>query len=504
MTAEEQEIKFFIHDLRVQKFLHHLLNIHKSLMDCYAEHGLDDTLNRHHDYIDRLRGALSRAHEKRGTYEVTVKSRGESAEVIQSGRDYIESTLEACRIGLLPHWRDWEPFVRELPQDALCRKLESRFNEVKAWIGAIDRRIVNFVRFRDQEVPMEPVAMSSKIRQYVDGQLRYYVRAAGSKRLEIRLGRLDPGYVYADRPRFNRLLFNLTMNACDAMRHKRIGTILVEVRSTDTVVSLEVTDEGTGMSPEKVEEILHDTKDLKGELHSLGFMFVRQTVKAFNGKIYVDSVVGKGTKIKIAFPRYHVEEDEGSLQPIPETHDPTGEAIAVLERAKHHVKNADQAGKIVVDDYCKSLAPLPGCLFSIGVHPDTGLVDHFVHKAYDPDWMMGHDDLAPMLFEAVFRGRYETDDKCGTALILKSPHKMDEYYDLRKTPEAERSRRPYLRLIHNEYVLIARHLIESGMDGTTMVYITNLEQCFSKVGQSFSGDPFPLTELAQQQLVDLH
>lgn len=499
MKKQEEEIKFFIHDLRVQKFLHHLLSIHKNLILCYEEAGLEEVLARHRDYVGRYKEALKRAHEGRGRYELAVKSRATSDEIIKTGRQYIDLTLEACRVSLLPHWRDWKPFVEGLPEDASCHNHESAFNEVKAWIGAIDRRIGNFVRFKDQEVPMEPLPVSSRIRKYVDGQLRYYVRAAGSKRLEVRLGRLDPGFIYADKPRFNRLLFNLTMNACDAMQHKRIGTILVEVRSSDLLVNLEVTDEGVGMAQEKVDQIMTTKSDLTGELHSLGFRFVRQTIKAFNGKLYVESEVGKGTKIRISFPRYEHDEE---LIPLKTSHDPTGEAIAVPESSSPKIRGADEAGELIVNDYCRSLAPLPGCLFSIGVTP-TGHIDHFVRRPYDPDWMMGHDDLAPMLFEAVFRGRYETDDKCGTALILKSPHKLEEYWELRGKDRKRVVRRRGLRMIHNEYVLIARHLIATGMEPSTMVYITNLEQCFSKLGQTFSGDPFPIKELADQEIVEL-
>ncbi|MCA9562107.1 MAG: ATP-binding protein [Myxococcales bacterium] len=498
MLREEAEIKFFIHDLRVQKFFHHLISIHQNLIECYQEHGLEE-VERHQDYVERLKRAREKSHEARQAYELSVKSHSNSEQVIETGREYIDATLEACRVALLPHWRDFDAFVEPLPPDAACRNLSSAFNEVKAWVGAIDRRIVNFIRFRDDEVPMRPLAASQRIRTDVENHLRYYVRSAGKKRLEIKLGRLDSGFIFADQPRFDRLLFNLVMNAVDAMRDKRAGVITIEVKSTDLVTAVEISDEGKGMAEDKIEHILHSEKDMTGELHSLGFRFVRQTVNAFNGKIYIESEVGKGTTIRLVFPRYHAEE-EAELQKPSTTHSPTGEALPIPEAVLEHVEQADRAGEIVLDDYCKSLAPLPGCIFSIGVNT-KGVVDHFVHKAYDPDWMMGHDDLAPMLYEAVFRGRYETDDKYGSALILKSPHKIEEYYDLRNIPELIREPQNGNRMLHNEYIRIARHLIHSGMAPDTRVYITYRERLFTAQNQMFSDDPFPLSELAEHALL---
>ena len=313
-VKEAAEIKFFIHDLRVEKFFRQLIVIHEKLVNSYNENNMADVAKRHLEYLNRLTLAMSRAHISRINYETTVKSHLDEASVISSGRTYIADTLEVCRLSLLPHWRDFQEFVSLIPQDSGALNLESSFNEIKSWIGAIDRRIVNFTRYRDEEVPMKAIPVGRQIRKYVDEQLRYYVRSVGSKRLEIRLGQLRPGLIYADIPRFNRLLFNLVMNACDAMRQKKTGIILIEVYSTDLVVKVEITDEGVGMSSEKLEEILTRDSSLSGELHSLGFVFVRQTVKSFTGKLYVESELDRGTKISLVFPRYFTEDDQLLLQ----------------------------------------------------------------------------------------------------------------------------------------------------------------------------------------------
>ena len=502
LSTEEQaqQTRFFIHDLRVEKFFHQLAAIHEDLAKRYEKHNLMGELERHRGYIARLRQALDAAQTARLRYEVVVQSKSPAEEILVAGRAYIEGIMETCRISLLPHWRNFKPFLEVLPEPGQARTLEGKFNEVKTWIAAIDRRTVDFVRFADREEPMIPIAVATRVRSYVEEYLRFYVRGASEKRLEVRLGDLEDGMIYADTPRFNRLLFNLAMNAVDAMRHRRAGIIRFSVQSTEHTVTVEVADEGVGMTAERVEDLLHAHKDLAGELHSLGFVFVRQTVRDFKGKIDIDSTVDVGTQIRLVFPRYRVGDDALAV-PSPE-----GPAVAHADPpAPAHdsskgVDGWDRVGAIVVEDYCQSLAPLPGCLFSVGVEP-SGRVDHFVHRPYDPDWMMGHDDLAPMLYEAVVRGRYEVDEEGELALILKAPLDLEEYWDLRDSPGRVRVPEIGMQMIHDELVRVGAHLIATGMDPETRVYMTHVEPCFVKFGQSFSAEPFELEELAGKEML---
>jgi two-component sensor histidine kinase len=497
LSKAVEQIKFFIHDLRIDRFFLELIELHRVLAASYDAAGMREERDRHLHYLSRLTARRDKAHEARGRYELAVKCRAPDEEVLSTGRACIDATLEACRIALLPHWRNFEAFLVGLPNETPLRNLESDFHELKNWIASTDRRITRFTRSYDEQPPMEPVAIDSLVRRYVDTTLHSYVRSAGDGRIIIRRGRLGPGFVYADRLTFKRLLFNLVMNAVDAMKEAAEGLIRIDVDSNELTITVTVTDTGVGMSPEKVEHILHSESDMRGELHSLGFRFVRQTVESFNGKIVIDSEVGQGTRIVLIFPRFHPEQGEPGAPPDG-TRATAEHRPVVLTRSGGE---PHRAGAVIVDDFCRSLSPLPGCLFSITILPD-GAVDHFAHKPYDPDWMMGHEDLAPMLYRAVFRGRYETDDKYGTALILKAPHSFEDYWELRDVPEAERDIAGVARVIHNEYVLIARHLAATGMDPGTRVYITNADQYFEAFGQKLAGDPCALLELSELALVE--
>jgi hypothetical protein len=56
------------------------------------------------------------------------------------------------------------------------------------------------------------------------------------------------------------------------------------------------------MSPEKIQQLLADRDTLDGELHSLGFVFVRQTVREFAADLSIESELDKGTTMTIRFP----------------------------------------------------------------------------------------------------------------------------------------------------------------------------------------------------------
>src|SRR5665811_2568227 len=65
---------------------------------------------------------------------------------------------------------------------------------------------------------------------------------------------------------------------------------------------LTVRDDGSGMPPSKIQQLLADRESLDGELHSLGFVFVRQTVADLGGRLLIDSNLGKGTTVTVRLP----------------------------------------------------------------------------------------------------------------------------------------------------------------------------------------------------------
>lgn len=157
----------------------------------------------------------------------------------------------------------------------------------------------------------------------VIGDLRMLVdRLTGSNvKLQLDFAR-DLWPVKTDLGQFEQVLINLTVNARDAMPEG--GTVTVRTQNIEAsqvsglnhrgmevgdYVLIEVEDEGTGITPEVLDQIFEPfftTKDV-GKGTGLGLSMVYGIVKQSGGYIYPDSTVGKGTVFRIYLPR-HIEE----------------------------------------------------------------------------------------------------------------------------------------------------------------------------------------------------
>jgi hypothetical protein len=106
-----------------------------------------------------------------------------------------------------------------------------------------------------------------------------------------------------------------------------------------------------------------------------------------------------------------------------------------------------------------------------------------------------------MLFEATFRGRLEEDDGNKTpVLILKAPLNVREYFEFREVAEADRNTDGYVEMVHDEYIRIARKLVDTGIPADLEVRVTDLPKFFPHYEELLKEDPFPLTVLADQKL----
>ena len=105
-----------------------------------------------------------------------------------------------------------------------------------------------------------------------------------------------------------------------------------------------------------------------------------------------------------------------------------------------------------------------------------------------------------MCFEAVMRGRLEQDQLGRPTLTFKEPQSVREYFEFKKLPEEERSPEKHIQMVRDEYIRIARKLIETGMSSETRVELTGLHKFFAGDVLLTEARPFSLTLLASQAL----
>lgn len=111
--------------------------------------------------------------------------------------------------------------------------------------------------------------------------------------------------IYADHDQFDFIIRNLLSNAIKFTYGG--GSIDIAATKTGDEVTYSVTDTGIGISPEQrrafTETSLLVQFGTRGEKGSgLGLLLIKEFMKANNGRIWLESVEGKGTTFFIAFP----------------------------------------------------------------------------------------------------------------------------------------------------------------------------------------------------------
>ncbi|MEK6564696.1 MAG: sensor histidine kinase [Candidatus Omnitrophota bacterium] len=115
--------------------------------------------------------------------------------------------------------------------------------------------------------------------------------------------------IQGDTQLIQQVIFDIVNNARYAIEKnpkKEAGLIILKTRydMVKDLVLLSISDNGTGISPENLDKLFtpfFTTKPV-GEGTGLGLSFIQDIVKRHNGKVSVESELGKGTTFHISFP----------------------------------------------------------------------------------------------------------------------------------------------------------------------------------------------------------
>ena len=127
-------------------------------------------------------------------------------------------------------------------------------------------------------------------------------------------------------------------------------------------------------------------------------------------------------------------------------------------------------------------------------------VEFFSHAPYEKYGATEHAKLSPMFFEATHRGRLEPDDEKRPTLTLKAPQSVREYFEFKNVPEEEWSAATFARMVRDEYVRVARKLVDTGMPPGTVVLVDRLHEFFPGEPDLARAEPFSLDVLARQPI----
>jgi PAS domain S-box-containing protein len=123
--------------------------------------------------------------------------------------------------------------------------------------------------------------------------------------------------LFCDPERISQVISNLIDNAIKFTEEQ--GTITIELRKFESEVRVGVIDEGIGIAENKISKIFDKFSQVSGLARSnkegvgLGLSLVKDLVKKHNGKIWVESKLGVGSKFYFTLPliyRFQLTNDE--------------------------------------------------------------------------------------------------------------------------------------------------------------------------------------------------
>lgn len=130
--------------------------------------------------------------------------------------------------------------------------------------------------------------------------IEYQIKEAAA---EVDIEKLPP--CLGDVSQISRVFSNLLTNALKFLDESRPGRTHIYGRSRDNQSIYCVEDNGIGIAPEhqeKIFEIFYQLEPDKRKGEGLGLTIVRRIIEKHNGKIWVESKLGKGSKFFVSLP----------------------------------------------------------------------------------------------------------------------------------------------------------------------------------------------------------
>jgi signal transduction histidine kinase len=107
--------------------------------------------------------------------------------------------------------------------------------------------------------------------------------------------------LFADPDLLYRTFLNILLNALQAMPEG--GTLSLAVRHHPQEVEVEISDTGSGLSPEALEKAFDPFFTTKEKGSGLGLAIVKNTIEAHQGRIRLENSAQGGVAVRIVLPR---------------------------------------------------------------------------------------------------------------------------------------------------------------------------------------------------------
>ena len=212
------------------------------------------------------------------------------AHEIRNPLNYINLTLDHLRSKYSPD----EPERR--------KTFEKLTSQLKAEVARINQQISDFLNYsRPTKANMQPI----DARKVIEDSLRIVEPQAEEKNVTIGVIEHENVPKILGDPEFLRSVFNnLFINALQTMETNG-GRLNIKILPGESgkCVKFEISDTGSGISPENLSKIFEPYFSTKETGTGLGLAIVHKIVEIHNGTIDVESTEGEGTKFTVKLPK---------------------------------------------------------------------------------------------------------------------------------------------------------------------------------------------------------
>ncbi|HHG73708.1 MAG TPA: GHKL domain-containing protein [Persephonella sp.] len=179
-------------------------------------------------------------------------------------------------------------------------KAKKRIHQMDSLIN--DLLILAKLESKEEKIQKKKVKLKGLVNQIID-DLQHI---ASEKRVKVKNSVSSDFTVFVDEKKFSILLKNLIENAIKYNKHG--GSVLINAERKDKYVLITVSDTGIGIPKESLPLIFERfyrvdksrSRNVGGT--GLGLSIVKHITEAHNGKVEVESQIGKGSKFTIKLP----------------------------------------------------------------------------------------------------------------------------------------------------------------------------------------------------------
>jgi two-component system, sporulation sensor kinase E len=189
-------------------------------------------------------------------------------------------------------------FAAEADTAEISGRLEQYLDVAKGEINRLDYIITQFLQaIRPAPPQLKPDSLNAVVEKTLD-LLRPELSNRGLT-VKTKLARQLPASPI-DATQLQQVLVNLIKNAMHAMTSG--GTLTLQTGENADAVWVSVADTGGGIPQEQITRIFEPFYTTKKKGSGLGLMIVQRIVRAHDGKIELESHVGRGTTFRIWLP----------------------------------------------------------------------------------------------------------------------------------------------------------------------------------------------------------